>query len=126
MLHLQHVVTQVFTRHRQETILALPDERGAAGERGLGTERGVQPPFLSESTGYLIVDDNGAQAVQKEQQGGVHVMKQVPGLIVLRAQREADLGGPAENRTNVVGYFCLSSTHSKLPASWLRVLTSAV
>ena len=49
---------------------------------------------------YLIVDGDGAQAVQKEQQGGVHVMKQVPGLMALGAQREADLSGPADQRTN--------------------------
>lgn len=34
--------------------------------------------------------------MQKEQQGRVHVMKQVPGLMVLSAQGEADLGRPAE------------------------------
>lgn len=33
--------------------------------------------------------------MQKEQQGGVHVMEQVPGLMALGAQRKADLSGPA-------------------------------
>lgn len=33
--------------------------------------------------------------MQKEKQRRVHVMKQVSGLMALRAQREADLGGPA-------------------------------
>lgn len=60
---------------------------------------------MYECGSYLIVDGNRTQAVQKEQQGGVHVMKQVPGLIVLRPQREADLSGPADNRTNAVRYF---------------------
>lgn len=51
---------------------------------------------------YLIVDGDGAQAVQKEQQGGVHVMKQVSGLMALGAQRKADLSVPAGKRTNAV------------------------
>lgn len=33
--------------------------------------------------------------MQKEKQRRVHVVKQVSGLMALRAQREADLGGPA-------------------------------
>ena len=44
---------------------------------------------------HVIVDGDGAQAVQEEQQGRMHVVKQVPGLVALGAQREADLGGPA-------------------------------
>lgn len=55
--------------------------------------------------GHLIEDGDGAQAVQKEQQRGVHVMEQVSGLMALGAQREADLCGPADERTNVVKYF---------------------
>lgn len=51
---------------------------------------------------YLIVDDDGAQAVQKEQQGGVHIMEEIPGLMALRAQGKADLSGPADERTNAV------------------------
>lgn len=42
--------------------------------------------------------------MQKEQQGGVHVMKQVSGLMALRAQRKADLSGPADERINTVRY----------------------
>ena len=48
---------------------------------------------------HLTVDGDGAQAVQEEQQGRVHVVKQVPGLVALRAQREADFGGPAEKKS---------------------------
>lgn len=44
---------------------------------------------------YLIVDGNVAQAVQKEQQGGVHVMKQISCLMAFEAQRKANLSGPA-------------------------------
>lgn len=44
---------------------------------------------------YLIVDGNRAQAVKKEQQGGVHIVEEVSGLMTLGAQRKADLGGPA-------------------------------
>lgn len=44
---------------------------------------------------YLIVDGNRAQAVKKEQQGRVHIMEQVSGLMTLGAQRKADLSGPA-------------------------------
>lgn len=33
--------------------------------------------------------------MQEEQQRGVHVVEQVPGLMALRAQRKADLSGPA-------------------------------
>lgn len=43
---------------------------------------------------YLVVDDDGAQAVQKEKQRRVHVVKQVSGLMALRTQGEADLRGP--------------------------------
>lgn len=43
----------------------------------------------------MIVDGNRAQAVKKEQQGGVHIMEQVSGLMTLGAQRKADLSGPA-------------------------------
>lgn len=50
---------------------------------------------------YPIVDGYGTQAVQKEQQGGVNVMEQVSGLMALRAQRKADLSGPAVRRTAV-------------------------
>lgn len=44
---------------------------------------------------YLIVDGYRAQAMKKQQQGGVHVMEQVSGLMTLGAQRKADLSGPA-------------------------------
>lgn len=53
----------------------------------------------SKCKSYLVVDSDGAQAVQEQQQGGVHVMKQVPGLMALGAQRKADLSGPADKRT---------------------------
>lgn len=53
----------------------------------------------SKCKSYLIVDGDGAQAVQEQQQGGVHVMKQVPGLMALGPQRKADLSGPADKRT---------------------------
>lgn len=43
---------------------------------------------------YLIVNGNRAQAVKKEQQGGVHIMEEVSGLMTLGAQRKADLSGP--------------------------------
>lgn len=49
-----------------------------------------------KTTPDLIVDGDGAKAVQKEQQGGVHVMEQVSGLMAFRAQRKADFGGPAD------------------------------
>lgn len=45
---------------------------------------------------YSIVDGNRAQAVKKEQQGGVHIMEEVSGLMTLGAQRKADLSGPTE------------------------------
>lgn len=44
---------------------------------------------------HLVEDGDGAQAVEEEQEGGVDIPEQVPGLEVLRAQREQDLGGPA-------------------------------
>lgn len=44
---------------------------------------------------YLIVDGNRAQTMKKEQQGGVHIMEKVSGLMTLGAQRKADLSGPA-------------------------------
>lgn len=40
--------------------------------------------------------------MQKEQQGGVHVVKQVSGLMALGAQGKADLSVPAGKRTNAV------------------------
>lgn len=43
---------------------------------------------------YLIVDGDGAQAVEKEQQRWVHVMKEVSGLMALRTQRKDDFSGP--------------------------------
>lgn len=43
---------------------------------------------------YSIADGNRAQAVKKEQQGGVHIMEEVSGLMTLGAQRKADLSGP--------------------------------
>lgn len=43
---------------------------------------------------YSIVDGNRAQAVKKEQQGGVDIMEEVSGLMTLGAQRKADLSGP--------------------------------
>lgn len=55
---------------------------------------------MYECRSYLIVDGNGAEAVQKEQQERVHIMEQVPGLMALRAEREADLRGPTGWRTN--------------------------
>lgn len=36
---------------------------------------------------YLVVDGDGAQAVQEKQQGGVNVVEQVSGLMALGAQR---------------------------------------
>lgn len=51
---------------------------------------------------YLIVDDDGAQAVQKEQQRGMHIVEEIPGLMALRAQGKADLCGPADERTHAV------------------------
>lgn len=50
---------------------------------------------------YLIVDGDGLQPVQKQQEGGMNVVEQVSGLTALRAQRKADLCGPAEERTKV-------------------------
>lgn len=51
---------------------------------------------LFAKTSNLIVDGDGAQAVQEEQQGGVHVVEQVSRLVALGTQGETDLGGPAE------------------------------
>lgn len=47
------------------------------------------------SVKHLVEDGDGAQAVEEEQERGVDVTEQVPGLKALGAQREQDLGGPA-------------------------------
>lgn len=51
--------------------------------------------MMCDCRSYLIVNGDRAQTVQKQQQGRVHVVKQVSGLMALRAQRKADLSGPA-------------------------------
>lgn len=102
VFHLQYVVSQVFPSHFHEALLALHIQ--------LVRYYSELPRFIfglksntcicvvkQTCTGniYLIVDGNRAQAVKKEQQGGVHVMEQVSGLMTLGAQRKVDLSGPA-------------------------------
>lgn len=61
----------------------------------------LESSVLCVQESYLVVDGDGAQPVQEEQQGGVHIVEQVSGLMALRAQREADLCGPAEEKTQL-------------------------
>lgn len=66
-----------------------------------------------ECRSYLVVDGDGAQAVQEQQQGGVHVMKQVSGLMALGAQGKADLSGPADERSMREQMCCGSNMTNK-------------
>lgn len=54
----------------------------------------------------MVVDGDGPQAMQEEQERRVHIMKQVPGLTALRAQRKSYFGGPADeeaaNRETII------------------------
>lgn len=53
----------------------------------------------------LVINGDGAQAMQKEQQRGMDVVEQVPRLVTFRTQGEADFCGPANKErqeTNVL------------------------
>lgn len=102
VLHLHHIVTQIFSSHGHYTVLTLVSGQGRKKKES--NQNKIQQESLTllreqQQQMYLVTDGDGAKAVEKEQQGRVDVFEQVPGLMALGTQGETDFRCPADEKT---------------------------